>query len=302
MFDLFSEPANERYARVWRAARKAVGLTQAELAHRIGCPQQRISEIERGHSFGQWPQMLEFLKVTGVTVEDLEAGYIHKFNAGERVSEGTLSFKQKTSDLNFLFSDRYAGPQGSTTWNFRVILNYSRRYLGYGKTSFFFQQKGFDEDYLVFSDRQISFQLWADLATTLSKEGLLFGSRNRNRSTLYELSDNTETALGYLYERAKMMKLLPELVQERVKQVHEKIECNHTHQVSADKRYAFVVETRAKPEILSIYNRDPYLEEVAGEARGCFLEDFITSTKGLPIRVDYKKEGKGNWVYRATLQ
>lgn len=54
-----------------REAREAAGLTQTELADKIGSEQTRISEIERGQHVPQIARLFLLADALGVTVDEL---------------------------------------------------------------------------------------------------------------------------------------------------------------------------------------------------------------------------------------
>jgi transcriptional regulator with XRE-family HTH domain len=54
-----------------RAARELLGLTQAQLAARLGQKQQTIGKWESGENNPKAPQMVELVKVLGVTADHL---------------------------------------------------------------------------------------------------------------------------------------------------------------------------------------------------------------------------------------
>lgn len=66
-------PARDALARTARALRLERGLTQAELAARLGLSQNRLSEIERGKGSFSAEQFLGLLKVFNVPVSAFEA-------------------------------------------------------------------------------------------------------------------------------------------------------------------------------------------------------------------------------------
>ncbi len=58
-----------RASEVLTAARRRAGLTQAEVAHRVGTTQSAIARLERGENSPAWDRVDEIVQACGLTLD-----------------------------------------------------------------------------------------------------------------------------------------------------------------------------------------------------------------------------------------
>ncbi len=67
-------PEYKQFLERLKAARKRVGLTQADVAQRLGKPQSYVSKCESGERRVDAIELVAFARLYGVAVEDLLPG------------------------------------------------------------------------------------------------------------------------------------------------------------------------------------------------------------------------------------
>lgn len=291
-----------RYSRVWRATRKALGKNQTEFAKLIGMSQSKLSAIESGKTFAKWPEETEFTRVTKISLAERERGYVYHFQGGDTVVPFSkrLEFVESKEDLNFKFPDRYSGPRGSTTMSFRNIVEFARKCWGYRKTSHFFQLQGFDEDYLVFLNRQISMQLWFDLFMALTKDGFIYGSVDKTKLALRPFAWNDEESLGRERQFYKTTDNLGQILSRRLEQASQSVECNHIYSLHAIDEKKVRISVEARSEIYPSYKNEN-IRHLITLYRCAYVEDFVQKVRGLNIDTNYEYQGNRKWTIEATV-
>lgn len=131
----------QKGAAVWRAATKASGLSQREIAKSLSVSQSHISKISNGLAIPSAPEWLEFAQLTNVPAQSYLKGYIDSGQPIDSSESGRIG--------DFILPERYTKDRTSSVRTSRIYLRYLKKQVGSNKTDDFIRSCGMDPDYFV---------------------------------------------------------------------------------------------------------------------------------------------------------
>ena len=143
-----------------RAARKKNGITQMNVARKIGVSQSALSKMESGYLIPSAPQWFDFCGITQIAPESLTTGFIER-TQGE------------SSDTAFRLPKSYREHRGSKARAVQPFLRFAREALGEEKADELIESLQVDPDYFTDLDHQISMTFSLDLVRKLISAGSL---------------------------------------------------------------------------------------------------------------------------------
>lgn len=159
-------PKGDRFATVFRAARKRAGWTQAQVAEKLGIAQGTVSRFESGMYVPDIFVWLDFCRMMEIPERSCEWGYIDWLHSPR---EARLEENKRVG--LFRIPARYARWQGSSARQARPLLDFARNRLGDARAEELVRMNGMDPDYLADLQAPISSQFALDLASMLIKRG-----------------------------------------------------------------------------------------------------------------------------------
>ncbi len=145
-----------RVAAIIRAARKQLGLTQAQMAARLGSSQSNISKYERGLLVPGILDCIEISKAAGIELESFNHGFI---STGSEVGAG-----------GFSLPERYrTSAEGTRVRASLGLLRAFEHFFSKEHLKVWLECNRIDEDYFVFHDHKLSFQFCLDMLRQFMK-------------------------------------------------------------------------------------------------------------------------------------
>lgn len=152
--------------RIIRACRKALGLTQRELASRLDLSQGALSKLEHGNLVPSAPVWISVCELADVSPNSIRHGFIHT------PSRGAYGSFQAARE-GFALPSRYAEQAGSRVLTLTPFLAFAEAALGPAKLRELLKARRIDPDYFVDLGNSISLALHLDLADALIAAGRL---------------------------------------------------------------------------------------------------------------------------------
>lgn len=228
----------KRIARLVRATRKQLGLSQESIASKLGLIQSALSRIETGSQMLSAPQWAEFCRFTGISPDSIITGFVDL--------KRPTTLKQDDRDGTFRIPRRYAKNRGSKIRAMVPFLNYFEATFGEENLHKYLKAQKIDPDFFICLDNQISINFCLDMAEHFSKQGVL-KSRDIPRLAAAVTAPRTHGVLHYQYEgmtdRGSMLELL-------IQNAHF-YECN----------FAYSIQHRSRKEVEITVTPQEHLKE-----------------------------------------
>lgn len=155
----------QKGAAVWRAATKASGLSQREIAQSLSISQSHVSKIANGLTVPSAPEWLEFARLTHISERSYLEGYIDRGKPIQVTDSSRIG--------SFRIPERYSVEKSSSVRMAQLYLGYLKNCIGPEKTEEFVRHLGLDPDYLTNYDHSLNVRFNLDVLEYTVKEGLL---------------------------------------------------------------------------------------------------------------------------------
>ena len=282
----------QKIARIVRATRKQLGLSQDDVAQRLGLIQSALSRIETGAQMLSAPQWAEFCRFTGISPDSIMTGYVDL--------KKPAILKTDDREGTFKIPRRYSKVRGSKVRAMIPFLKYFESLYGEEGLRKYLKEKKIDPDFFICLDNQISINFVIDMAEYFVSKGTL-KQKDFAKLTKPASSPESHGTLHYLYEsKNDAADLLAVLVPNS-----RYYECNFDYVIEAEaRRYIDLSVTPCQHLEATDYRDNETLGDFLCRYKKHYFEQF-TSFHGTEaahieeLQCHYK--GHSKCVYRVNL-
>lgn len=232
-------PPYRKAARVIRAARKMLRLSQAKAAKELGISQAKFSRFESGTMVPSALEWLEFCELTSISPQSILHG---NFDQGELK---TIQLRSGVWEGGFVLPERYSRNRGSRPLSLSPILKFSEKILGEKSAEELYKSMGIDPDFFACQQNQISVQFAFDVISSHLTAGSLCPKTLR---TFFDPLFKPETH-GRCWSFFRELSSRKELVKQRL-QVTGMYEANFTARIEHEKKNSIDVSIQYRDHVL----------------------------------------------------
>lgn len=280
--------AAAKTARIIRAARKQLSLTQTEVAAHLGVSQSALSKLENGILVPSAPQWFDFCRMTGISTESLLTGVIER-NRPAALENGSR-------EGTFKLPKKYATDRGSKVRAMLPFLTFLKTALGERKAREFIKSMKLDPDFFVDLDHQISLGFCLDVSRYLIRERLL---KPKSLSALTKTVSLPEThgSLQLKYNQAHGTSNLLQVLLLSSRQY----ECNFKYQIEHIGPASLDVSITPEKHLERLsYRNDPELGNFLCQYKRSYFEHFMQYRNGARVKPDAVQELECHYTGNAS--
>ena len=282
----------KRIARLVRATRKQLGLSQDDVAQRLGLIQSALSRIETGAQMLSAAQWAEFCGFTGISPDSIITGYVDL--------KKPAILKTDDREGTFKIPRRYSKVRGSKVRALIPFLNYFESLYGEEALSDYLRTQRIDPDFFICLDNQISLNFVIDMAEHLTNKGVL-KPKDLGRLAKPASSHHLHGKLRYLYEtKNDAADLLNALIPNA-----RYYECNFDYVIEAQARRHIDLAVRPSEHLRGIKYRDnSTLGDFLCRYKKHYFEQFTSfgGTEAAHVEeLECHYKGHSKCVYRLNL-
>ncbi len=266
----------DKFAAVFRSARKRLGLTQVQVAQQLEVTQGSISKLEKGLYVPDIFLWLKFTQMAKIPVRSCEWGYIDWLDAPKKI-ELTTAKKVGRFDI----PQKYAEAQGQSIRSLSPILTYSTQNLSSKQSEKIFDSLDLDSDFFVDYRNQINAQFLYDYVDQL------FNKADLKEKNLDEITDLAVSPFchGNIFSAYTQAKTTEELLATYIDQVpYYHCDFDYTLSKSESKTGAYDLSLTAK-EHMSKFQASNEVVDFLTEFQKRFLEKFFMKFADTSINV-----------------
>ncbi len=287
--DLNSEQIMQRFARIFRAARKLKGASQSELASRLDITQSAISKIESGESSlttHQWFKMCSILQINAEA--SFLLGYIDNCLPVQEVS----SYKENI----FNIPKKYLRHSGSKVRLAIPFLEYFQRTVGEKKLQEYFQYRKIDPDFFAVYDNQINIKFALDLIETMINQGIL-KQTDIEKITRIVTNKALHGKMHYSYSDAKSQRsLFKKLVNQATL-----YESNFDYSIIEDEPNTIHIAVAPSEKMRYFKYRGDQIDDFICHYKKSFFRQFSTYTGIAPVAINERQCHFGKTRFRRCI-
>lgn len=281
-----------RIARLVRATRKQLGLSQETVAKQLGLIQSALSRIETGSQMLSAPQWAEFCALTGISPDSIMTGYVDL--------KRSAVLKQDDREGTFRIPKKYAKNRGSKVRALVPFLSFFEKTYGDENLKKYLRAQKIDPDFFIGLDNQISLKFCLDITEHLVKEGAL-RPNELDKLTSAVLRPETHGILHYQYlGKTSASDLLGLIIPNA-----PYYECNFKYSIENQNKQSFDFSISPEEHLESTnYRNHPVLGDFLCRYKKQYFSQFTSfgGQRNAPVEeLECHYRGHDKCVYRVNL-
>jgi len=252
-----------KIARIFRCARKHLGLTQVDICQELGVSQSTLSKIEAAKLMPSASQWIDFCSLAGISPSTaLKTGYI---------DHGLPAKLSRAGESNFRIPKKYREFRGSKARAVLPFLIFFEQNYGEEKLQDFLKSKKMDGDFFFNLDAQINIQFTKDIIEQILKDKKI-KINNLHKITQLSGEKRVHGKMHSLYDKNQNEKKLISTFIQNLK----KYDCNFNYKlVDQSESQSYVSVLPAEHMEQFNYAKDQDFKTFINKYRESYWSDFF---------------------------